>query len=111
MHCHAAQHSALGGTEQRPAPVNQSAQGLLTMGHTWSAAAEQVQSMAEPLQQTVDRDSLDLGCGEFQRQRQTVKTVGQLRDRRQGLFIELERRIGGLSATAEEIGRITDVLV
>lgn len=91
--------------EQRVAPVDGSAQGLLARGQVARAAGQELQAVVETGRQRRRRQELDASRGKLDRQGQTVQPRANRRDRRSVLGREGEAGEKSRGAVNEECDR------
>jgi hypothetical protein len=72
------------------APADDSRESALALGDQLRPPAEQREPVGETLRDLLRREGPQPRRGELERERQAVETLAQLRDRREGLVVQLE---------------------
>ena len=91
--------------EQRVAPVDRGAQRLLPLGNVARAGGEDLEGVAETLEQRLRSQEPETGGSEFESERQAVEAPADRRDRLGVLRRQLERASGHLRALDEQRDR------
>ena len=91
--------------QQVVAPVDRRAQRALALREIRRAAREQGEGLAEALRRSFRPQDTDAGCGQLDRERETVESAADARDRVAVLADELEGREHGAGAFAVEADR------
>jgi hypothetical protein len=97
------QGALLAGVQQVPGPLDDREQGLVPVGSTAVAAAQQREPVLEPPVDLLDRHGAHPGRGELDRQRQAVEPADDTGHDRLG---ETHARSRGDRPLAEQLGRV-----